>query len=197
MKRNLLTVIMALGMIVFLSSCGKVPQAEIDNAKLAIENARAAGSELYAPEQFAMVEDSMNAIMENIEARKSKMFKNFKEEKAQLEGIVLLAEDTRLAAEAKKQEVMQEFQDVLATVTTLIAEDKDLLTKAPKGKEGKLALQAIGNDIAAVEESVSSANGMYAEGKYIPALDAIKAANEKAMALNNELKEVIAKYNKR
>ena len=188
---------MALGMIVFLSSCGKVPQAEIDNAQLAIENARAAESDLYAPEQLAMLEDSMNAIVENIEARKSKMFKNFNEEKAQLEGIVLLAEETRMNAESRKQEIIQEYQDVMATVTALIAEDRDLLMKAPKGKEGKLALQAIGNDITAVEESVNNANAMYSEGKYIPALDGVKAAHEKAMALNNELKEVIAKYNKR
>jgi len=196
MKRNLFTVVMALGMIIFLSSCGKVPQAEIDNAKLAVENARAAEAPVYAPEQFTMLEDSMKAVMENIEARKSKLFKNFSEEKAQLEGIVLIAEETRMAAEARKQEIIAEYQELQASVTALIAENKDLLTKAPKGKEGKLALQAIGNDLAAVEESVNNANTVYAEGKYIPALDALKSANEKAMALNNELKEVIAKYNK-
>ncbi|HSG68019.1 MAG TPA: hypothetical protein VK994_04880 [Bacteroidales bacterium] len=196
MKRIFLVMVMAIGMIVFMTSCGKVPQAEIDNAQMAIENARAAESDLYAPDQFAMVEDSLKAILENIETRKSKLFKNFKDEKAQLEGIVLLADETRMAAETKKQEIIQEYQGVMETVNALIAENKDLLTKAPKGKEGKLALQAISNDIAAVEESVVNANNLYSAGKYIPALEAIKASNEKAVALNNELKDVIAKYNK-
>jgi len=187
---------MTIGIIVFMTSCGKVPQAEIDNAQMAIENARSAESELYAPEQFAIVEDSLNAILEKIETRKSKFFKSFGDEKTQLEGIVLLADEARMAAETKKQEIIQDYQSVLEQVNNLISENKSLLTQAPKGKEGKLALQAISNDNSAVEESVVLAGNTFASQQYISALEAIKTAHEKALALNDELKQVIAKYNK-
>ncbi len=196
MKRKILVNAMAIFMIALMTSCGKVPQAEIDSAQMAIENARSAGSELYASEQFSMVVDSFNVVREQIEKRNSKFFKSFSNEKEMLEGIVILADETRMAAETKKQEVILEFQTSLEMVNALVIENKELLTKAPKGKEGKLALQAISNDISAVEESIVYANSLYTSEQYLLAVEAIRTTNEKATAINTELKEVLAKYNK-
>ena len=55
----------------------KIPQAEIDATNAAIEAAKTAEAAVYVPAEFAAVQDSLNAIMADITAQKSKLFKKF------------------------------------------------------------------------------------------------------------------------
>jgi len=74
-----------------------------------------------------------------------------------------------------------------------VEEVKALILKAPKGKEGKEALEAIQGDLALVEASMAEVATLLNNGDYLTALDKVKAANEKAGGLKAELEEVIAK----
>ena len=83
-------------------------------------------------------------------------------------------------------------------VTALIVADKELLAKAPKGKEGKAALEAIGQEIAVVETVNTEVTAGVANNEDILTLsDKIKPAVEKAKAINTELTDVIAKKGKK
>ncbi len=77
------------------TSCSKLPQAEIDSANLAIQNAKDAGADMYAHENFILLQDSMKSVMANIEAKKSKFFKNYKTSVEDLAGITQFAQDVK------------------------------------------------------------------------------------------------------
>lgn len=187
-------VVMALSVAVLFSSCGKVPQAEIDAAFAALDSAKMAGADVYLAEDFTALQDSMKAITENVEAQKSKFFANYGDIKEKLAQVTEQAAATVGKTEARKEEVKQEVAALQAEVATLQTQNNELVAKAPKGKEGKAALEAIKADIALIDTTVGEANTQIAAGELMPALDKMKAAKEKAVAINTELNDVIAKY---
>jgi len=186
----------ALSMVVLLSSCGKVPQAEIDAANVAIEAAKTAGADVYVAADFAALTDSMRAVNEGVEAQNGKLFKNFGKVKEQLVVVNQMAADVKTKAEVRKEEVKQEVAALQTEVTDLVAQNNELITQAPKGKEGAAALEAIKADNTLIETSMGEVANLVAADQLMPALDKAKAAKEKAVSINTELNDVIAKYSK-
>jgi hypothetical protein len=198
MKNKLLLSLSAFAIAMFvLSGCAKVPQVEIDNANAAIQAAQTAGADIYVPEAYAALQDSMNATTASIEAKKSKLFKSYKKEKAQLVSIVQLGNDVKLKTEQRIEELKAEIQSTLTDVNNLVAQNKELLGQAPRGKEGTTALMAIKADLATIETSVGEIQAAVGTESYIATLDKAKAVKEQATSINTELTTVIEKYKSR
>jgi len=187
------TVIMGMAALLF-TSCAKLPQEEIDAANAAIAEAQTAGADVYVSESFVALQDSMNAVMEAVEVQNSKFFKNFTAEKEGLANVTALAQNVRQQSETRKEELKQEITNTIAEIKTLLEANNQLITEAPKGKEGTAAIEAIKAELAAIETSVSEATASLEQGELMASLDKARAAKEKASAINAELQEVIAKY---
>lgn len=181
------------------TSCAKAPEAELTNAKAAIEGVKAVEAERYVPAEFKALQDSLNVASLEIENQNAKfaLFRSYKKATATLANVVTMADEVKVNAEARKEEVKAEAQQALAEVTTLVTEVKDLMAKAPKGKEGKEALEAIQGDVVLVESFLAEVSTLINNGDYLTALDKVKASAEKAAALKTELEEAIAKTSKR
>ena len=183
----------ALAMVAVLSSCGKKPQVEIDAANAAIQAAQTAEASVYLPAEFAAVQDSLNAVMADITAQESKLFKNFGTAKEKLASVVTLANQVASNAAVKKEEVKAEVANLLTGIKTVIEENGKLIPKLPRGKEGAEVIEQIKADVATVDASVVEAQGLFDKGSYMDALNKINAAKEKADSLNAEVKEVLTK----
>jgi hypothetical protein len=195
MKKKLLFVL-TVGTTVLLSSCGKVPQVEIDSTNAAIETAKSIGANIYVAEDFAALQDSMRSVNENVEIENGKLFKNFDKIKMQLEFVNTMAVETKSKAEVRQEEIILEIKTLQMEVDSLVLQDKELVTKAPKGKEGSAALEAIKGDISLIESSLVEVEDFVSKDQLISALDKVKVAKEKAISIHDELSEVIAKYAK-
>ena len=187
--------LLALGLTVMFSSCGKMPQADIDAANAAIDSAKMAGADVYITDEFIAVQDSLKSAMEKVESQKSKfLFKNYDAAVKQLKEVKMLADQAKENAIVKKNEVKEEVQTALGEVNALVTENKTLITKAPKGKEGKAALEQMQTELTAIETSVTEATTLNGNGEYMAAKEKLMAAKEKATSINAELKNAIAKY---
>jgi PBP1b-binding outer membrane lipoprotein LpoB len=193
MKSKLIIAIAAMGVAVLFSSCAKVPQAEIDAAQAAVNEVKESGADLYVPEAYAAMVDSMKSATEKVEVAKAKWFPNYSKAKEQLVAINQMAADTKAKAEARKVELKAETESLIAEVKTLNEGNKALIAKAPRGKEGRAALEAINSDITVAETTVTEVEGLLANGDLIGSNDKIKAAKEKATSIKAELEEAIAK----
>ncbi len=191
MKGKLLIFASALAFV--FASCDKVPQAEIDAAFAAVDSSKAVQADLYLPAEFGAVKDSLNSAMAKVEAQKAKWFKKFEEPKNQLIAVKAAADQLITNTAARKEALKAEITATLAEVKTLVEENKALVAKAPKGKEGKAAIEAINNEMGVIEASVTEAEGMFNGGELLATIDKVKAAKEKATAIKTELEEVIAK----
>ena len=192
MKNKVLMGLAAIAMVAFLSSCGKVPQTEIDSTNAAIAAAQAAEANVYVPVEFTALQDSMNAINAAVEAQKSKLFKKFGPVKVNLAKTLTLANTVAADAAAKKDEVKKEAGTLLNDIKAVIDENNKLITKAPRGKEGAAVIEQIKADMVTINASVVDAQALYDKGTYMDALNKIKAAKEKADGINTELKDAIA-----
>jgi predicted small lipoprotein YifL len=193
MKNKVLMGLVAIAMVAILSSCGKKPQAEIDAANAAIEAAKTAEAAVYVPAEFAAVQDSLNAVMADITAQESKLFKKFGPAKEKLASILTLANQVAANAGTKKEEVKAEAANLLTGIKTVIEENGKLIPKLPRGKEGAAVIEQIKADLATVDASVVEAQGLFDKGTFMDALNKIKAAKEKADGLNTEIKEALTK----
>jgi hypothetical protein len=189
-------VLLATGVTIMLiaSGCGNVPQQEIDSANAAIEAAQAAGAEVYMAESFTALKDSMMVAMESVEEGKSKFIKNYGEGKEKLATITAMANEVLVQTETRIGEIKTQIEQMVVEINTLVAENRQLVSEAPKGKEGTSALVAIKGEISVIEASVSEAGTMVENGDIMGSFEKLSATKEKAGALNTELKEVIAKY---
>lgn len=185
--------IAAMGIAVLFSSCAKVPQAEVDAATAAIQEVKDAGADLYVPEAYQGLVDSMKSANEKIEVAKAKWFPNYTKAKEQLAYVSQNAVDVKAKSEARKVELKSETEAMIVEVKALVAENTALIAKAPRGKEGREALEAIKSDLAVAETTVTEVEALLANGDLIGSNDKIKAAKEKATSIKAELEEAIAK----
>jgi hypothetical protein len=193
MKNKVLMGLAAIAMVAFLSGCGKVPQVQIDATNAAIEAAKTAEAAVYVPAEFAAVQDSMKAIMADVEVQNGKLFKKFGPAKIKLDATLALANKVAADAAVKKEEVKKEVETLMTEIKTVIEENKTLMKKAPRGKEGAAVLEQMKTEMATIEGSVVEAQGLYDKGAYMDADNKVKAAKERAVGINTELKEAIAK----
>ncbi|HZK96419.1 MAG TPA: hypothetical protein VFC67_19620 [Prolixibacteraceae bacterium] len=200
MKKGLLKLVAFSFLVVSLASCAKAPQAEIDAANVSIEAAKTAGADRYAPESFNAASEALKTALTAVEEQNSKfaLFRNYDASKTTLASVATLSTKAVEETTAKKEALKAEVTQAITDLTALIVADKELLAKAPKGKEGKAALEAIGQEIAVVETVNTEVTAGVANNEDILTLsDKIKPAVEKAKAINTELTDVIAKKGKK
>jgi hypothetical protein len=179
---------------VILSSCAKVPQVELDAATAALDQAKVAEANLYLESDYQALVDSMNAINAEIEAQKSKMFGSFGDVKEKLAVVTTQASELAGKTEIRKEEIKAEVAQAQAEVEAIIAENNQLAEMAPKGKEGKAAIEAIKLDITAITATAAEVPALLESGSLLAAQTKINAAKQKATEINTELKSVLEKY---
>lgn len=59
-------------MAIVATSCGKMPQDDINATKAAVETAKAAQADVYMAPEFKALQDSLTVVMQGIEAENSK-----------------------------------------------------------------------------------------------------------------------------
>lgn len=194
--KNLLKLVAFSVLVVTLASCAKAPQAEIDAANVAIEAAKTAGADRYVPESFNAASEALKSAVTAVEEQNSKfvLFRNYDAAKTTLASVNTLAGKSVEETTAKKAALKAEVTAALAEIATVVASNKELLAKAPKGKEGKAALEAIGQEIAAVETiSTEVTAGVTNNEDILTLAGKVKPAVEKAKSINTELTDVIEK----
>jgi hypothetical protein len=139
----------------------------------------------------------MNAVMADITAQESKLFKKFGPAKAKLATTLTLANKVAANAAVKKEEVKKEVETEITATKAVIEENKTLMTKAPKGKEGAAVLEQMKTEMTTIEASLVEAQGLYDKGTFMDALNKVKAAKDRATGINTELKDAIAKVKAR
>lgn len=192
----MIVVMMALSaVLVLLNSCAKMPQETVDAAKAALEAARAAEANRYVADEFNALQDTLNAAMAEIEAQNSKfaLTRNYDKAKAMLESVVANAQTVAANAATAKEETRLRVQESLAQLTTLMEETKGLMGKAPRGKEGRAALEAMQDELTVVEASINEINTLVSNGDFLGAENKVNAGIAKVQSINDELKAAIAK----
>lgn len=193
MKKSFIVLALA-GMAFLFSGCAKVPQQELDGANKALASALAAEANVYLQTDYNTLLDSMNVINAEIEMNNGKLFKGFSEVKMKLANIEQQANDLVANTEAKKVEIKDELSTNLVKLDEMLNANALLVEKAPKGKEGKAAIEAIKGELEVVKSAGMEVAQLLESNNLLAAQSKLNAAIEKATALNVELTTVVKKY---
>ena len=195
--KNIFSGIAVLFMLVFVTSCGQYPQAELNSAKAALDSAREAGADIYVSEDFNAAIDSFNVASLLVEEQKARFFSNYENAKLKLAEVSTVAEGLIAKTAERKEEFRQQAVAAISQLDVLVKEDLELLVQAPKGKEGAAALEAIKSELGVLETALAEANKLIESGDFTSATDKANAAYEKALTINEELKTAIARSSKK
>lgn len=192
-KGKLFFVGVCLASTALFSSCASFPQVELDSTKTVVSTVKAAGADVYVHASFLVLEDSLRKTETVLATERGKWFKTYKTSKEYLAGVTNYAGLVTEENNNKKAELIKENESLIVEATTLVAEDRDLLKSAPKGKDGKAALVAITADLYVVESTTTDAKALVATGDLWGANGKLKVAAQKAAEIKAELSSAIAK----
>lgn len=184
-----------LSTLVFIAGCAKVPQEAIESATVMIEDAQMQEADIFAPDLFAAAQDSFNAAQTEIDLQNGK----FALTRSYDEAEHLLASASELARQAtetgivRKQEMRTETENLLTEARETAADAKTLLAKAPRGKEGRIALVAIGTDVDSLGGMFTQVEELLAQGNVKAANEQVHVALQRAQGLTQELQQAIDK----
>jgi hypothetical protein len=195
MKRLLKYFTSGLLVMFILAGCAKQPTEDINAAQKAVEDAKAAGSEKYIPEDSKKMDDNLAAALNEIKAQDGKfaLTRNYDKAKQMLAQAKADAEKLKTDVPSKKEEAKKNALAGQEEARASIKEAKALLAKAPMGKGARADIEALKGDIKGLEDSLPEVQQLIDKEDYVVALDKAKAIKEKADGVSNQIKEAMQK----
>ncbi len=161
------------------AACAEPPNTEMDQAQGALDAARAAGAEQYAPEEYRAAADALKRSHDAVAQSDYRLALNHaldSRERAQ--------NAARLAADGKAQ-VRGEADRFLLEVTAPIVQANARLEAARRARVPRRLLAAPAQEVATISEEVQKAREMLGAGNYLEARDllqTLKLRMQKTMA---------------
>ncbi len=186
--KKLLVVLASLALVASLTACAKAPTEEVNATKASLDAAVADGAQQYTPEDYKAVADQLAAANAEIKVQEEKFFKNFDKAKQILAKAKADADALKGKVAARKEELKKACIATMEQANAALAQAKELLAKAPKGKGSKAEIEAMATDLAGVEAMIPEVQPMLDKGDFI-------GANEKANAILARINAVISEVN--
>ncbi|GIV62282.1 MAG: hypothetical protein KatS3mg044_1148 [Rhodothermaceae bacterium] len=180
---------------VVLTGCAQVPQQQLDTAQAALQAAAEAEANLYVADLYQALQDSLAAAQTEIETQKSRfaLTRDYSRAERLLQFVTQTAAEAQAQAATQKEAMRAEAERLIAEARQALTQVQDLLAKAPRGKEGTMALVSIQTDRNNASQTLDQATTALENGKILEARDLAATALEKANLLIQELNTAIAK----
>lgn len=187
MTRSILVLTMIAGIV--LVGCQQAPIEQVSAVQQGLENARDAEAEKYAPEAFAAAQEKFNQAAQEISAQDEKfaLTRSYAQPEQLLQeslGQLKAAQDEAIANKAK---VKVEVETLTTETEAAIVAAQEALTKAPRGKDTQVELEAMRADLDAATNAVAQARGMYAAEDYLAAKASLTQTKQKAEGISTEI----------
>lgn len=180
--------------MVVMTGCAQPPIEQLEAARKAVELAQAAGAPDYAKEDFAKLEQQF-ALAKDELAKQEKalsIFRSYSDANKMLIQVVESSGQIAATAAQNKEAAKTAALNVEKEAQQVVASAKELMEKAPSGKD-RAAVEAIKQDIAGLDTSLSAIHQLMEKGDYLGAETQAKALKEKGAAVSGELQSAIEK----
>lgn len=179
--------------IVGLLACAKPPQAEIDAANAALDEAKNAEAEIYALDSLKAAQNALAEMQAELDVQNGKfaLFRSYEKAKELANAAKDAAVKAKDDAAAKKEQVKAEAETLMGEVQTALTEARDLMKKAPKGKGSQADLAALQADLDAVQPMMDEAKASFDGGKFMDAKTKLEEAKAKVNAVKDAINNAI------
>jgi hypothetical protein len=150
MKRlSLLALLIVIASII--AGCAKAPDAQLEQASNALQEAEAAGAPQYAPEAWNRAREAVERMKAEREAQGGRfaLFRNYGKVKLLAEQAARLSEQALAEANSKKTQLRGEITALLAELDASLESARSQLSKVPRSR---------GLDTASLRSSLNAAD---------------------------------------
>lgn len=193
------SILVALAIVGFVAGCSESPTAQYDAGKAALEKARLAEAEQYAPELYKEAADSLNSAFAEMQRQDGKfsLFRGYGKAEEIIVAAQQIAEKAVVEADAEKERMRLADSTLIAEINNLIVETRQILTTAPKGKGSRIDLKVMQSDIDAASTALTSATEEFNSGRYLSAEGKLQAVKAQVVKVKGDVEAAIAKLTKK
>jgi hypothetical protein len=190
MFKNVLGISLLIIMSVVFIGCGKYPESELSKSQTLIQEITTIDGDCYLPDEYAILNDSLNIALNMIEEQKSKVsiFRNYKSATEVLNSIILSSEKLKIHTIEKAKSMLSEIQ-------TIQIENNTLVEKLPIGKGEGEAIKLIKEELGLIDGILIEISTMFENNQFDGSFDKLTAVREQILAKNMEIKSVLDKAN--
>jgi hypothetical protein len=190
MKGTTRIVLLAAAALAF-AGCAHEPKADIDAAKLAVEDAKQAQADVYAPQTWTATEDAQAKLDAELDAQSKRWsaLRNYTVAER-------LAKDVKATAERSKDEAAVGKEKAKNEASTLVAQARDevqraraALDTAPRGKGTEADLASLKSDASGIDDTLQAMQQAFDAGDYTTAKSKAQAAIDAAQAIEKEIEQ--------
>lgn len=194
MFKRIVVIVTLLALPLFIG-CSKAPETEMQNAQSAMQAAKTAEAEQYAPDAYQMAMDTLNAANAAKQEQDGKfsLFRSYGKSKELFLSAQALSDRAATAAAAEKARVKAEVETLMADTQTLLDNAAKALASAPKGKGSKADIELLKNDLAAANTAFEQAKADMAAEKYLAAKAKFDTVKTKAQGVIDDVAKAKAK----
>lgn len=195
MRHRILAAIVSIGITsAAAAGCAQVPQADVDAAKAAADQAAASGAQDYADASYRAVQDARTALDAELAAQADKfsMTRSYAQTTELATALKTAAEKASADAVAGRDTARTESMTLIADAKTSLDQAQQILAKAPRGKGTAQDLEALKADLDGAATSIAEAEAAFATDNYIEAKAKAEAARAAAANVTAAVEQAIA-----
>lgn len=160
-----------------VTACSKVPEAEVQAADQALQQARSAAAD-YAPESLQAAEDARVALDTELQAQEETFALRRSYDKATQLAVDAKAASDKAVQDAAtgKERAREDSARMIEQVRSGLVEVQQLLDTAPKGKGNEADLAMLKSDLGAIESSLPDLDAAFDAEQFTEAKTKAQAA---------------------
>jgi len=189
----------ALAFVGFIAGCSESPTTQYDASKTALEQARLAEAEQYAPGLFKEAADSLNSAMVEIKKQDSRfsVIRDYDRAEEIIAEAQQLAEEANRQAIDEKERVRLEDSTLISEIEQLISDTKNIIAAAPKGKGSRVDLKVMQADLDGASGALATATQQFRDGRYLDARDELMAVKSQVVNVKGEIETAMARLTRK
>lgn len=192
-------VLVVLALLGAVAGCSDSPVAQYEAGKAALESARLAEANIYAPEALKAATDSLNAALVEMQKQDGRFaaLRSYGKSQEMIATAQQLAQKAATEAAAEKERVRVADSVLIAEVELLISESRNIMATAPKGKGSRIDLKVMQSDLDAASSALAVATEEFTAGNYQSAHERLEAVKSQVAKTRTDLDAAIAKLKKK
>lgn len=186
-------------LVMLAAGCSKPPDVEMNAAKTALDQAKAAEAEQYAQAEYGAARDSLNAANAAKKAQDDKfaLFRSYTASKEMFVRAEASANAAAAKAKSEKERWRTEVSALMTSVQEKLTAAETAVNEAPVGKGNKADIELIKSDLASVKTAYDGAVAEFNAGKYISAKSKFEIVSQRAQTIMDEVAKAAAMKNKK
>jgi hypothetical protein len=194
MRSKLNSLIMAAVLAVPLAGCAQVPQADVDAARKALDDAKTAQAPDYAPEAWNAANDAQAQLDTELKAQENRnaLFRSYGKAKTLADQAKTEAEQAGQAAATAKEQAKTEVAALIKQAHDEYDTAQQAIASAPKGKGTEADLASMKSDATTIETTLADVQKAFDAGDYLTAKSKAEAAISSAQQIEREIENAKA-----